>query len=359
MKQMLLKAIVCVVVLFCQHAAAHDAARHHSSAGIVSMQVPDVPVTDQNGQIHNLASGIMGKKTVVLDFIFTGCSTTCSVVTAKLRRVQEAVKAGQNGEVTFVSITVDPDNDTPAILKDYASRYEPLPGWWFLRAGKADLDRLLRAAGATPGSPAQHLSQVFIGNATTGNWTRVDASSDAETLQKLVEAERAGPSQDRSVYFTNLPLVDQDGRAVRFYSDMLKGKIVLITSLFTTCHDVCPMMADNIQRAVDQLPVSEARRLQIIAITTDPAHDTPSKLKEFADAHALKSWRLLTGKKENTDWVLYKLGLYNEQPQDHSTLLLLGNDRTGHWQKSLAMSDPSQIALILRDFMREAQANAR
>lgn len=87
------------------------------------------------------------------------------------------------------------------------------------------------------------------------------------------------------------------------------------------------------------------REINMIAISVDPEKDSPEKLREYAWDRGLdERWTLLTGKKENVDWVLHKLGLYVEDPVQHDTHVLIGDDLTGTWLKLLAMSAPATIA---------------
>ncbi|HWP45437.1 MAG TPA: SCO family protein, partial [Blastocatellia bacterium] len=80
-------------------------------------------------------------------------------------------------------------------------------------------------------------------------------------------------------------------------------------------------------------------------ISVDPTTDTPQVLKKYAEKFKVKpGWYFLTGKKENVDAVLYKLGGYVEDKLKHSSVLLIGNLETGEWVKMYAMAKPSDIA---------------
>jgi cytochrome oxidase Cu insertion factor (SCO1/SenC/PrrC family) len=146
-------------------------------------------------------------------------------------------------------------------------------------------------------------------------------------------------------YFPNLMLLTQDNKPINFYQDLLKGKIVLINFMFTTCSGVCSPMTANLARAQSYLPEAVAREVVMISITVDPATDTPDVLKTYADKFKVKpGWYFLTGEKKNVDWVLYKLGGYTEDKQQHTSVLIIGNEATGDWMKVHAMSNPSEIA---------------
>jgi cytochrome oxidase Cu insertion factor (SCO1/SenC/PrrC family) len=146
-------------------------------------------------------------------------------------------------------------------------------------------------------------------------------------------------------YFPNVELLTQDGRPVRLYDDLLKGKVVIINFMFTTCTGVCPPMTANLAKVQSYLGERVGREVVIISISVDPAADTPVTLKKYADGFkARPGWYFLTGKKENVDWALYKLGGYVEDKMQHSGLVIIGNETTGEWVKTSAMRSPAQIA---------------
>ena len=148
-----------------------------------------------------------------------------------------------------------------------------------------------------------------------------------------------------AVYFPNHILLTQDNKPVRFYDDLLKGKVVLINFMFTTCTGICPPMTANLAKVQNHLGERVGKDVVMISISVDPTVDTPDVLKKYADSFKVKpGWHFLTGKKENVDWVLYKLGGYVEDKMTHSAVLIIGNEATGEWVKTAALRNPSQIA---------------
>lgn len=158
-------------------------------------------------------------------------------------------------------------------------------------------------------------------------------------------AEQATPAEK---YFTDVELVDQDGKKVHFYSDVLKGKTVVVNAFFTTCTSVCPPMNRNMQKIQEALGDRVGRDVFFVSITVDPEVDTPEKLKKYAQSfHAGPGWMFLTGKKENLDWALYKLGQYVESKDDHKTILIVGNETTGLWKKAFAMANLAELVQVV------------
>jgi len=136
-------------------------------------------------------------------------------------------------------------------------------------------------------------------------------------------------------YFTDLPLKTHRGEDVRFYSDVLAGKVVLISGFYTNCTTVSPrqnLILSRLQAALGDRLGSE---VVIVSITIDPKRDDVEKVAEYAEVfHSGDGWVLLTGKPENVDWVNHKLGQYLEHPEDHKGTYLLGNLATGLWKKA-------------------------
>src|SRR5678815_2101680 len=92
-------------------------------------------------------------------------------------------------------------------------------------------------------------------------------------------------------YFSDVELIDQDGQKVRFYSDILKNKIVAINTFFTTCTNICPPMNRNFEKMQDALGDRLGKDVFLISISVDPETDTPTRLKEYGRRfHARPGW---------------------------------------------------------------------
>ena len=135
-------------------------------------------------------------------------------------------------------------------------------------------------------------------------------------------------------YFTDTILINQNGENMRFYTDLLQGKTVIIDTFFSTCKTACLPMTQNLKRIQEALGERLGKDVYILSVTVDSEMDTPAQLKAFADKfHARPGWYFLTGTKENVDFVLKKLGQYVDNKQDHLTVFIIGNERTGLWKK--------------------------
>jgi protein SCO1/2 len=161
-------------------------------------------------------------------------------------------------------------------------------------------------------------------------------------------------------YFSDVELIDQDGKKVRFYSDVLKGKTVVVNAFFTTCTSVCPPMNRNMQKIQEALGARVGRDVFLVSITVDPEVDTPTRLKEYSKKfNAGPGWIFLTGKKENLDWALYKLGQYVEKKDDHKTIFIIGNEPTGLWKKAFGIANVAELVQVVESVVNDKGESAK
>jgi cytochrome oxidase Cu insertion factor (SCO1/SenC/PrrC family) len=116
-------------------------------------------------------------KVVVINFIFTSCTDSCPLETARLRQVQQLLGDRVGRDVFFYSISIDPQTDTPEVLKKYAEKFKVAPGWLFLTGQKADITELRQKLGmfiegVDNGRTKDHNLSLIIGNQSTGRWMK-------------------------------------------------------------------------------------------------------------------------------------------------------------------------------------------
>lgn len=163
------------------------------------------------------------------------------------------------------------------------------------------------------------------------------------------------------VRFPDTPVLDQDGRKLRFYTDLIKGKTVAINFIFTTCTTICPPLSATFRR-VQQLSERAGREVALISISVDPATDVPERLKQYASKFkAGPGWIFITGTKPEIDVLLGSLGAYTPDKNDHTPMILVGNDRAGYWTRAYGLAPPDQIMSVLDEAAgkpaREANAS--
>jgi protein SCO1/2 len=159
-------------------------------------------------------------------------------------------------------------------------------------------------------------------------------------------------------YFSNVELVDQDGRSLKFYDEVLKDNVVVISFIFTNCQSACPLMTRNLTMIRDMLREDERRAIQFVSISIDPLRDTPSAMKEFAQKHEadIDGWLWLTGQPDDVNFVTQRLGSYTDDPEAHTTTLLAANVRNAHWTKIPPNVPPNGVAARLRLLVEEDEA---
>jgi protein SCO1 len=150
-------------------------------------------------------------------------------------------------------------------------------------------------------------------------------------------------------YIPNLTVTTQNGKPVRFYDDLVKGKIVIISFIYTSCTDICPLTTARIAQLEDKLGDLVGRDVFILSMTVDPERDTPERLKEYAEAFgAGPGWSFVTGKPEDIRAINYKFGERSQILSEHRNEIVLGNDATGEWQRDSVFGDIDRLAMTVR-----------
>jgi protein SCO1/2 len=118
-------------------------------------------------------------------------------------------------------------------------------------------------------------------------------------------------------------------------------------------------MNRNMEKIQEALGDRVGRDVFLVSMTVDPETDTPARMKEYAKKfHAGPGWLFLTGKKENLDWALYKLGQYVENKDDHQTVLIIGNEPTGLWKKAFGMANVAELVQVVESVVNDKGAAA-
>ncbi|MCM2334139.1 MAG: SCO family protein [Anaeromyxobacteraceae bacterium] len=168
-------------------------------------------------------------------------------------------------------------------------------------------------------------------------------------------AAEAAREEKARAWFTDTILVDQAGREVRFYSDVLKGRTVCLSFQFTECREACPLIMAKLGRVRRDLGEAFGRDVHFVVLSVDPEHDTPEAFRRFAKVHGAEEpgWTYLTGSKAAMQAVLTRLGTWVDDPSDHTTAFVAGNARTRHWTKIRPDLPPVAVAELLRGLAEE------
>lgn len=161
-------------------AADHDPHAHHramlsqpSGGGAsTTVRLLDLELVNQDGEPVRFARDVIGDRVVVMDFVYTTCTTVCPVLSAVFGQLQGRLGERLGRDVFLVSVSVDPIRDTPSRLQAYAAQHQAGPGWIWLTGDKPAVDRVLEGLGAYAPNYEDHPPMVLVGDGKSGNWTR-------------------------------------------------------------------------------------------------------------------------------------------------------------------------------------------
>jgi cytochrome oxidase Cu insertion factor (SCO1/SenC/PrrC family) len=171
----------------------------------------------------------------------------------------------------------------------------------------------------------------------------------------LVSAVPAAPVDDAArQYFTDTVLVDQHGEDQRFYSDLLDGKVVVINTFFTSCKGICPVITAKLAKVQEWLGDRLGSEVHMVSISVDPENDTQEAVARYAEQFgARQGWYFLTGDGEDVRFLLSRLGEKTGSPEDHASLLYMGNVPTELWKKVQGLSEADEIVEVLGTVIRD------
>jgi protein SCO1 len=176
-----------------------------------------------------------------------------------------------------------------------------------------------------------------------------------QVSKPAVAAATANSQGDRS-HFPNVELITQDGKKVRFYDDLIKGKVVAVNLIYTTCKYSCPLETARMVQLQKVMGDRMGKDVFFYSISIEPEHDTPAVLKEYAEKyHVGPGWLFLTGKEADIKLISHKLGLDSlptvDDPDGHTPHLLIGNEATGLWMKNSALDNTRFLAMKIQHLM--------
>jgi protein SCO1/2 len=150
----------------------------------------NVTLTTQDGVEVRFYDDLLKEKIVAINLIYTTCKYACPLETARMAQVQKLLGDRMGRDVFFYSITIDPEHDTPAVLKDYAEKFHAGPGWLFLTGKQADIEAISKKLGLytapDPANPDGHMPFLLVGNEETGQWMRNSAVDNPSFLARTI-----------------------------------------------------------------------------------------------------------------------------------------------------------------------------
>ena len=373
----------------------------------------DVQLVNQDGQKMRFYSDLLQGRVVVINSFFATCQGSCLPLNRNLEKLQKALGEHMGKEVYFLSISVDPTVDTPTNLKAYSKKLNAGPGWYFLTGDKANVDFALKKLGQFVDDKNDHLNIFIIGNERTGLWKKAFGLARDDELMKVVESvlndkpvakyahaqkpkkpvaghyecpmhpdvkskkpgrcpkcqmvlrftpdkpAREAPAESpsttmepgsvSSLRIPDVTVQDQNGKSLSFYSDLVKGKVVAINFIFTTCTTICPPLSATFRRVQQQL-AEQKIPVQLISVSVDPAIDTPERLNSFAAKfNAEPGWTFVTGNTTDINSLLQQLGVAVTNRNDHTPMILIGNEGADYWTRAYGLSSPTSLVKLITD----------
>lgn len=153
--------------------------------------IPDIRLVDAEGRPVSLRDVLAGDRAVFVNFIFTSCTTICPLMSAGFSQFQASLGA-ERDHVRLVSISINPDTDTPEILNTYAKRYHAGPSWVFLTGTAEAVESAQRAFGAYRGDPGNHEPVTYVRRRAQEPWEALDGFSSVERLFLALRPASAG-----------------------------------------------------------------------------------------------------------------------------------------------------------------------
>ena len=165
------------------------AAQRLTATGPGQSHFPNVELITQDGKKVHFYDDLIQGKIVAIDLIYTSCQYACPLETARLAQVQKKLGARVGSDIFFYSISIDPEHDTPQVLRAYMEKFHVGPGWTFLTGKKEDIDFLSKKLGiwADPSVNADgHIPHLLIGNEATGQWVRGSALDNPSFQARMI-----------------------------------------------------------------------------------------------------------------------------------------------------------------------------
>lgn len=160
-------------------------------------------------------------------------------------------------------------------------------------------------------------------------------------VPRAQEAQKQAAAQPR---IPDVNCLDQNGKKLRFNTDLVKGKVVVISFIYTSCTFLCTRIGESTARLQKALGDRVGRDVYLISVSTDPETDTPEKLKAWGTRLKAKDgWTMVTGEKSEMDQLLKVLTGDVAGTKTHSPVLLIGNEATNVWTESYAFESPARV----------------
>jgi protein SCO1/2 len=175
---------------------------------------------------------------------------------------------------------------------------------------------------------------------------------DADRLEPgTAQAVKAASTRVRLV---DLALTNQEGKTVKFKSEVIGERIVVLDNIYTSCTTACPILTTVMVNVHHRIGARAGKEVSLVSLSVDPVTDTPQRLRAYAHRHKA-AWDLWTGPKPAMDQVLKGLGIYTADFTDHPSSILVGDGKTGQWTRFYGFVSPEQIVKRVDELLAARQ----
>ncbi|HSR69728.1 MAG TPA: SCO family protein [Acidobacteriota bacterium] len=179
----------------CHQASAPKAVAGGTAQQVSGLDIPDLRIYDQDGKSRRFYSELVEGKVVVMNFMFTTCTTICPPMGANFGKLQQRLGARLGHDVFLLSVSVDPAVDTPQRMKAWGAQFGRRPGWTLVTGPKSRIDEILKALKVFTPDKNDHASTVLLGNDPAGRWTRANGLAAPEQLIAIIDELAAETAQ--------------------------------------------------------------------------------------------------------------------------------------------------------------------
>jgi protein SCO1/2 len=160
----------------------------------------------------------------------------------------------------------------------------------------------------------------------------------------------AAPQGPRAGYFPNTQVTTHEGKNLRFYDDVVRGRTVLYNMMYSVCTGICPGNTANLLQVQEALGSRLGKDIFMVSMTLQPELDTPEALRDYVKRYSIKpGWTFLTGRPQEMEAIRRKLGFFNPDPgidsdlTNHTGMVRIGNEKLDRWTMMPALGSPKQI----------------
>jgi protein SCO1/2 len=200
---------------------------------------------------------------------------------------------------------------------------------------------------------------AFLGLALWWSTTVRSAAGQAthDSEQKTQSKKTFTPDPARA-QIPDISVLDQSGKRRHFYSDLVRGKVVAINFVYTTCTMICPPLGATFGKLQKSLGARVGKDVFLISVSVDPATDTPERLRAWgAQFGAKPGWTLVTGEKTELNRLLRALGADAASPESHSPMVLIVNDKAALWKRVYGLGSTAALIHNIEQMMAAEPAN--